>query len=196
MLFTKTKLPGVFVLEAERRADERGLFARLWCADELAAHGLAFAPAQISLSVNPRPGTLRGLHYQAAPFGEAKLVRCTRGAVFDVLVDVRADSPTCGQWLGLELSAASLRQVLVPAGLAHGFLTLLPDTEVSYLMDAPYVPAAGRGLRWDDPAIGVQWPARPQLLSARDAAWPAWPRPAPPALALAADHWAGTTGAA
>ena len=174
MLFTATALPDVFLLDATRQDDERGSFSRTWCADELAAHGLAFVPTQTNFSVNPRRGTLRGLHYQAAPFGEAKLVRCTRGAIFDVLVDMRAASPTCGQWLGLELTADSLRQVLVPAGFAHGFLTLLPDTEVSYLMSARYVPAAARGLRWDDPGLGVQWPARPQLLSARDANYPDW----------------------
>ena len=178
MDFVETELPGVFVLDVERQCDERGFFARYWCADEQARRGIDFVPVQGSTSSNPTRGTLRGLHYQAAPHQETKLVRCTRGAIFDVLVDLRPASPTYGQWLGLELTAASLRQVLVPGGIAHGFLTLEPDTDVSYLMATRYVPAAARGLRWDDPAFGIGWPAPPVLLSDRDRHWPDWPAPA------------------
>ncbi len=186
MDFVETELSGVFILDAERHCDERGFFARNFCADEQAARGIDFVPVQGSLSFNPTRGTLRGLHYQAPPHAEAKLVRCTRGAIFDVLVDLRPASPTYGQWLGVELTAASLRQLLVPGGLAHGFLTLQPDTEVSYLMAARYVPAAGRGLRWDDPGLGIQWPFLPVLLSAKDRAYPDWPLPAPSVAAEAA----------
>jgi dTDP-4-dehydrorhamnose 3,5-epimerase len=174
MLFTETHLAGAFLIDVERLPDERGFFARTWCADELAARGIELAPVQGNLSVNPTPGTLRGLHYQAAPHEEIKLVRCTRGAIFDVIVDLRAASPTYGQWLGAELTATNCRQLLVPGGFAHGFLTLAPDTEVSYEMSARYVPSAARGLRWNDPAIGVRWPAPPQLLSPKDASYPDW----------------------
>lgn len=180
MLFTETHLAGAFLIDVERLPDERGFFARTWCADELAAHGVVLAPVQGNLSVNPTPGTLRGLHYQAAPHEEIKLVRCPRGAIFDVIVDLRPASPTYGQWLGAELTAANCRQLLVPGGFAHGFLTLAPDTEVSYEMSARYVPGAARGLRWDDPAIGVRWPAPPQLLSPKDASYPDWPLPPRP----------------
>ena len=175
MDFVETELPGVFILDAERHCDERGFFARSWCLGEQAARGIDFVPVQGSVSSNPTCGTLRGLHYQAAPHEETKLVRCTRGAIFDVLVDLRPASPTHGQWLGVELTAASLRQLLVPGGVAHGFLTLEPDTDVSYLMSAGYVPAAARGLRWNDPGLGIAWPAAPVLLSAKDRAYPDWP---------------------
>ncbi|WP_072008593.1 dTDP-4-dehydrorhamnose 3,5-epimerase [Hymenobacter sp. IS2118] len=177
MLVAATKLPGVFTIDVERRSDERGFFARTWCGHELAGHGIAMTVVQGNVSSNPRLGTLRGLHYQAAPHEETKVVRCTRGAIYDVVVDLRPASPTCGQWLGLELTAANYRQLLVPAGCAHGFLTLEPDTDVSYLMSAVYEPRAARGLRWDDPAIGVRWPIRPQLVSASDLQYPDWPPP-------------------
>ena len=174
MHFVETELAGVFILDVERQCDERGFFARTWCADEQAPYGIDFVPVQANASTNPTKGTLRGLHYQAAPYEEVKLVRCTRGAIFDVLVDLRLASPTYGHWLGVELTADSLRQLLVPSGVAHGFLTLVPDTDVSYLMSARYVPGAARGLRWDDPAIGICWPAQPQLLSAKDRTYPDW----------------------
>lgn len=181
MLFTETKLPGAFIIDLERLADERGFFARTWCADELAAHGLSLAPVQGNLSVNPTAGTLRGLHYQAAPHEEIKLVRCCQGGIFDVLLDLRPASPAYGQWLGIELTAANHRQLLIPGGVAHGFLTLLPDTEVCYEMSARFVPEAARGVRWNDPAFGICWPAAPQLISARDASYPDWQWPAHPA---------------
>ena len=182
MRFTETHLPGVFIIDVERLCDERGFFARTWCADELAAYGITLAPVQSNLSVNPTAGTLRGLHYQAPPYEETKLVRCARGAIFDVVVDLRPTSPTYGQWLGEELSAANYRQLLVPGGCAHGFLTLLPDTEVSYEMSARYVPGAAQGLRWNDPAMGIRWPAVPRLLSPKDASYPDWQWPALPWL--------------
>ncbi|MDO7852491.1 dTDP-4-dehydrorhamnose 3,5-epimerase [Hymenobacter convexus] len=178
MHFTATELPGVFLIDVERLEDERGFFARTWCAREMARHGVELTMVQGNASVNPRPGTLRGLHYQAAPHEETKLVRCTRGAIFDVVVDVRPASPTCGQWLGVELRAGSYRQLLVPAGCAHGFLTLAPNTEVTYLMSACYEPGAARGLRWNDPAIGIRWPHWPELISAKDLNYPDWQPPA------------------
>ncbi|MBJ6110370.1 dTDP-4-dehydrorhamnose 3,5-epimerase [Hymenobacter sp. BT523] len=187
MQLTATKLPGVFLVDVDRLEDERGFFARTWCTRELAEHGIAMTVAQANVSVNPRPGTLRGLHYQAAPYEETKLVRCTRGAIYDVVVDLRPDSPTCGQWLGVELWATGYQQLLVPGGCAHGFLTLAPHTDVSYLMSACYEPSAARGLRWNDPALGIRWPVRPQLISAKDLNYPDWQPPATRRPALPAE---------
>lgn len=174
MQFTVTRLPGVFIVDVERRSDERGFFARTWCGEELAAHGIDMTLAQGNISSNPHPGTLRGMHYQAAPHEEIKLIRCTSGAIYDVVVDLRPASPTCGQWLGLELTAANYRQLLVPAGCAQGFLSLVPNTEVSYLMSACYEPSAARGVRWNDPAFNIRWPAQPLLMAARDEQYPDW----------------------
>jgi dTDP-4-dehydrorhamnose 3,5-epimerase len=171
--FIETRLNGVFVIEPERRADERGCFARSWCREEFAAHGIEAAWVQSNISYSHRRGTLRGLHYQAPPAGEAKLVRCTRGAIYDVLVDVRPGSPTFLDWLGIELAANTWRMVYAPAGFAHGYQTLTDDAEVFYEMSHPYCPEAGRGLRWDDPVLGIVWPeCRQRILSARDLAWP------------------------
>lgn len=172
MLFTETKLPGAFIIDLERRADERGFFARSWCEDEFAAHGIALPPLQANLSHNPTQGTLRGLHYQLAPHAESKLVRCTRGALYDVIVDLREESATYGQWVGVELTADNYRQLFVPERFAHGFLTLLPDTDAAYQVSARYAPGAEAGLRWNDPALGITWPAPVQLVSAKDQAHP------------------------
>ena len=168
MRFRELAIPDLFALEAEPSVDERGSFTRTFCVDEFAAHGLEPRLAQGSVSVSNRRGTLRGMHLQLAPFEETKVVRCTRGAIFDVVVDLRAGSPTLGRWLGLELRPGLGRSVYVPAGLAHGFLVLEDDTEVEYLISAPYAPDHARGIRWDDPAIAIQWPFAPTVLSEHD----------------------------
>jgi dTDP-4-dehydrorhamnose 3,5-epimerase len=176
MIVHSTELPGVAVIELEPQRDERGSFARTFDTELFAAHGLDPSVAQCNTSLNVRAGTLRGLHYQAAPHGEGKLVRCTRGRVFDVAVDLRPHSPTHRRWLGLELDADGERSLFVPAGCAHGFQTLLDDSEVHYQMTRAYVPEAARGVRWDDPAFAIRWPDPPprgqRILSARDRAFP------------------------
>jgi dTDP-4-dehydrorhamnose 3,5-epimerase len=172
MRFSPTEIPGVVVVDVEPRSDERGSFARLHCPDEFAAAGVAFTPAQTSLSRNPRAGSLRGLHYQPAPYAETKLVRCVRGRIFDVVVDLRADSPTHRRWVAAELSAENARALLAPEGVAHGFLTLEPDSDVLYQISPAYQPGHERGVRWDDPAFGIVWPSAPVVISPRDAAYP------------------------
>jgi len=169
VLFTPTPLAGAWLIELERHTDERGSFARTFCAREFAEHGLPRDFPQTSLSSNTRPGTLRGLHYNRTPDEEAKVVRCVRGAMFDVIVDVRVDSATRWQWFGVDLSADNGRALFVPAGFAHGFLTTEPKTDVLYQISEFFTPDAGRGIRWDDPAIGIRWPRRPLVISARDA---------------------------
>ena len=158
MRFVPLSLAGAHVIEEARHADERGYFARTWCAQELEQNGLDPGLAQCSVSFNHRRGTLRGLHYQAPPFAEVKLVRCTRGAVYDVAVDLRPDSRTFRKWVGVELTEDNGRALYVPRGFAHGFLTLAESTEVGYQISAPYRPEAARGLRWNDPFHGVAWP--------------------------------------
>lgn len=173
MIFTATAIPGAFIVDIERKEDSRGFFARVSCIDEFAAYGLSFELVQASVSWNKRRGTLRGLHYQAAPHAEAKIVRCTAGSIFDVLVDIRPDAPSFGRWLGIELSAESRRSVFVPKGVAHGFQTLTDDTEIYYQMSAPYHPAAARGIRWNDPALAIEWPLpNAAILSDADSALP------------------------
>jgi len=172
MRFTPTSIPGVVVVDIEPHADERGAFARLHCPEEFAAAGHPFAPAQTSLSRNPTAGTLRGLHYQLAPHAETKLVRCVRGRVFDVAVDLRPGSPAHRRWTAAELCADSGRALLIPEGVAHGFLTLEPDSDVLYQISPVHQPGREAGVRWDDPAFGVTWPGRPVLISPRDAGYP------------------------
>lgn len=172
MKFVPTPLPGAMVLDLERREDERGFFARSFCQHEFAAHGLDTAVAQCNVSFNRRRGTLRGMHWQVEPHGEAKLVRVTRGALWDVIVDLRPGSAAYCRWFGVELTAENHRALYIPAGFAHGFQTLTDDVEVFYQMSAFYVPEAQRGVRWDDPAFGIEWPIRPPFLSERDAAYP------------------------
>jgi dTDP-4-dehydrorhamnose 3,5-epimerase len=171
-----TELPGVAVVELEPNGDERGSFTRTFDAELFAAHGLDARIVQCNTSFNARAGTLRGLHCQAAPHEEGKLVRCTRGRVFDVAVDLRRDSPTHCRWLGLELDAAGVRSLFVPAGCAHGFQTLVDESEVNYQMTCAYVPEASLGVRWDDPAFAIDWPEPPpggeRILSPRDRAFP------------------------
>ncbi len=172
MIFTETALPGVVVVEPERREDARGFFARAWCAREFAARGLASRLAQGSVSFNKRRGTLRGMHYQAPPHGEAKLVRCTAGAIFDVAIDLRPDSPTYLRHVAVVLSAAARNMLHVPEGCAHGFQTLVDDTEVFYLMSEFHAPEAARGVRWNDPAFGITWPDPDPILNDRDRTYP------------------------
>lgn len=172
MRFTPTPIAGVMIVDIEPHEDERGAFARLHCPDEFAAAGHPFAPAQTSLSRNPAAGTLRGMHYQPAPYGEVKLVRAVRGRIFDVALDLRTDSPTCRQWTAAELSADDGRALLIPQGVAHGFLTLEPDTDVLYQIDPAFRPGHEAGVRWDDPAFAIAWPATPTLISARDSSYP------------------------
>ena len=178
MRFTRTDIDGVLIVDAEPHADDRGAFARLHCPEEFAAAGAPFEPVQTSVSRNPARGTLRGLHYQAAPYAETKLVRAVRGRIFDVAVDLRPTSTTYLRWTAAELSAANLRALFVPEVVAHGFLTLEPDTDVLYQIDRMFEPGHGRGVRWDDPAFGIAWPQRPALMSDRDASYPDWQDPA------------------
>jgi dTDP-4-dehydrorhamnose 3,5-epimerase len=177
MRFTETPLPGAWIIDIEPLADERGFFARTMCQEEFGLHGLATNLIQQSVSWNPNEGTLRGLHYQTQPHEEEKLVRVTRGAIFDVLVDVRRTSPSFGQWFGIHLSAENRRQVFVPKGVAHGFQTTAPDTEVFYQMSVSYDAASARGLRWNDPELAIAWPLPgmatvPGRISAKDMEWP------------------------
>ena len=172
MRFSATALPDVLLIEVAAQSDERGLFARTFDAALFAAHGLPTLWPQCNASFNHRRGTLRGLHYQAEPHPEPKLVRCTRGRVFDVAVDLRPASPDFCRWVGAELSADRRNALYIPPGFAHGFLTLEDESEVFYQMGASYVPEAARGVRWNDPAFAVAWPFEPAVISARDAALP------------------------
>jgi dTDP-4-dehydrorhamnose 3,5-epimerase len=172
MIFTESVLAGAYVVEMERLEDDRGFFARSYCAEEFAARGLPAAMPQCSVSFNSRRATLRGLHYQADPHAEDKLVRCTAGAIFDVIVDLRPGSASRGRWLGVELTADNRRSLFVPRGFAHGFITLTDGSEILYMMSVPYAPGFSRGVRWNDPAIGIEWPLEPKHMTDRDAAHP------------------------
>lgn len=172
MKFQPTELLGAFVITPEPHRDERGLFARIWCAREFEENGLDPRLAQCSVSFNPIKGTLRGLHYQVEPHAEAKCVRCTRGAIYDVILDLRATSPTFKQWRSFELTADNRLALYLPEGMAHGFQTLVPDTEVMYHMSEFYHPESARGVRWDDPAFGIAWPPDQRTMSDRDRLFP------------------------
>jgi dTDP-4-dehydrorhamnose 3,5-epimerase len=171
MRFLETPITGAWLVEPEARSDERGFFAKLWTAERLAARGLRSDFVECNESGSVRRGTLRGLHYQAAPHGEVKLVRCVRGRIFDAIVDLRSDSPTYLKWFGTELTADNRRMVYVPEGCAHGYLTLEDGCEVMYPVTAPYRPESERGLRWNDPLIAITWPAEPTVLSPKDREW-------------------------
>jgi len=175
MIFRETLLAGAFVLEPELVEDERGFFARTWSRDEFTARGLDPEIAQCSVSYNHRRGTLRGLHFQAAPHEEVKLVRCVRGSLWDVIVDVRPGSPTRGRFFGLVLSAAARNALYIPKGMAHGFVTLEDETEVFYQISAPYSPEHARGYRWDDPTFAIPWPEPVAVISERDRNLPFFP---------------------
>jgi dTDP-4-dehydrorhamnose 3,5-epimerase len=170
MRFSQTALPGVLTIELDAQEDARGSFARTFCEDEFAA--LAFRPRQINLSQNPRALTLRGMHYQAAPHGESKVVQCVRGRIFDVAVDLRAGSPTYRRWFGIELGPALRRMLFIPEDCAHGFITLEDHSDVLYLMGRSHQPSAQRGVRWNDPAFAIDWPAQPRVISPRDETFP------------------------
>jgi dTDP-4-dehydrorhamnose 3,5-epimerase len=168
MKFEQTAIPGVWLVDLEPHKDSRGFFARTWCAEEAAAHGLNSACSQCSVSFNQHRGTLRGMHWQAEPCAEAKWIRCIRGAVWDVALDLRPDSSSYGKWVGVEISADNRRMIYIPAGVAHGFQTLENDTELFYQMSEPYVPGLARGVRWNDPAFGIAWPIVNPVMSDRD----------------------------
>lgn len=172
MNFVDTPLPGAYVIELERLDDDRGWFARTFAAEEFAAQGLNHAVAHCNVSFNARAGTLRGMHYQVAPHAECKLVRCTRGSIYDVIVDLRPDSSTYLRWFGIGLDADEGRSLYVPEGLAHGFQTLVDGSEVLYQMSHEYVPSHARGVRWDDPAFAIEWPDAERTISERDRTFP------------------------
>jgi dTDP-4-dehydrorhamnose 3,5-epimerase len=172
MIFTTTKLVNAYFIEPEKKYDARGFFARVWCQKEFAEHDLISHLVQINISYNKQWGTLRGMHYQAEPFQESKLVRCTRGAIYDVIIDLRQNSPTYRQWLGVKLSADDYKMLYVPEGFAHGFQTLEDNTEVVYQVSEFYAPQSEGGVRYDDPAFGIVWPVDVQVISDKDRNWP------------------------
>ncbi len=172
MKFAKTSIPGIFIVSLELLEDDRGFFARSFCRKEFSEHGLNPDVAQCSVSFNRTRGTLRGMHFQKAPHEESKLIRCTMGSIYDVLVDVRPTSSTFKQWIAMELSGANRTMLFVPPGVAHGFLTLEDNSEVFYQMSEFYVPEASGGFRWNDPAFGIRWPEPPRVVSPRDQQYP------------------------
>ena len=172
MRLEPTTIPGVVIVELEPQLDERGSFARLWCRHKLEDAGLNGDFVQTNVATNPHRHTLRGLHFQSEPYGEAKLVWCPRGALFDVAVDLRSNSPTYGEWFGIELAAGTGRQLYIPEGCAHGYLTLVDHTELAYGTTRLYEPDAATGVRYDDPMLGIDWPHAPRIIGERDRSWP------------------------
>ena len=172
MRFEQSPLPGAFVVDLDRKDDERGFFARTFCHDELSEHGLVADYAQSSVSYNKRKGTLRGMHFQKKPHEEAKVVRCTMGAIYDVIVDLRPGSPTQTRWFGIELSAVNRRALYVPKGFAHGFITLADESEVLYQISTQFHPESAAGVRWNDPAFTIEWPLEAVVMSGRDRSYP------------------------
>jgi len=172
MIFRETKLPGAFVVDLERREDERGFFVLSWSQGAFADRGLDPRLLETNISFNRRQGTLRGMHFQIAPHAQAKLVRCTAGAIYDVIIDLRPESVTFKQWVAIELTAANYLQLYIPEGFAHGFQTLVDNTEVFYQMSTPYVPESARGVRWNDHAFAIDWPPDERIINARDRAYP------------------------
>lgn len=172
MIFVPAPLAGAFVIELKRLEDDRGFFARSFCREEFEKHGLNPSVDQCNVSFNPRRGTLRGMHFQADPHAEDKLVRCTQGVIWDVIVDLRTGSPSYAKWFGVELSASSRRALYIPKGFAHGFQTLSDDAEVLYMMAESYHPGFARGVRWNDPAFAIEWPIADPIISDRDRALP------------------------
>ena len=175
MIFNETALPGAYLIDLNGFKDERGEFARAFCREEFAAQGLVPDYVQGNVSLNPYKGTLRGMHFQLGDDAEVKLIRCVRGAILDVIIDLRPHSPTYRKWIGVELSPKKLQMLYVPKDFAHGFQTLQDDTEVNYLVSAPYAPKAARGVRYDDPAIGIRWPLPVSKVSQADSSWPLLP---------------------
>lgn len=172
MRFTKTALVGAWVIDPNLHEDERGRFMRAWCTREFAEHGIDFLPVQANMGLSIKKGTVRGMHFQIAPALEAKLVRCTRGSVYDVVLDVRPESPTYGEWYGIELSAENGRMLYVPEQCAHGYQTLEEYTEIYYMTSGYYTPNLARGIRFDDPAFRIRWPIAPTVVSEQDRNWP------------------------
>ncbi len=172
MTFTETKLPGAYLIEVQKIEDHRGFFGRAWCAKEFEAHGLTAKIAQINTSRTNKKGTIRGMHFQAAPYGEAKFIRCTRGRIYDVIIDLRPDSPTFMQWIGHELSEANYRMVYVPEYFAHGFVSLEDDCEVYYPVTEFYTPQVERGIRWNDTAFNIEWPVPIEIYTEKDMSHP------------------------
>src|SRR5271157_3463638 len=172
MIFTETPIPGAFLIDLEKRGDARGFFARAFCEKEFAAGGLVTRFVQVNNSQSAQKGTLRGMHYQLAPMAETKMVRCIRGALYDIILDLRPGSPTFGQSFGAELTAENRRMMYVPKGFAHGFFTLADDTEALYLVDEFYAPESERGIRWNDPRFAIRWPAQPNVISDKDRNFP------------------------
>jgi dTDP-4-dehydrorhamnose 3,5-epimerase len=172
MRFTPTTIPQLYVIDLDRRVDERGYFARAWCQHELAEHGLVGKCVQANVSYNVSRATLRGMHFQLPPFCEDKFVRVLRGAVHDVVLDLRFGSPSYGRWFSIELTADEQRSLFIPQGCAHGYLTLTDDTEVFYLVSAPYQPQASQGIHWNSNALQGAWPFAPEILSSHDEQWP------------------------
>ena len=172
MIFTETVLKGAFIIDVEPVNDERGMFARTWCQREFEAQGLKVTWVQNNISLNHKKGTLRGMHYQASPHEEIKLVRCTAGSIYDVIIDLRLESPTFGQHVGVFLSAENRRALYIPQSFAHGFQTLSDDSEVFYHMSAFYESSSARGFRWDDPTVNIRWPEPLTVISDKDRSWP------------------------
>ena len=172
MIFKETKLKGAFVIEIHKLEDARGFFGRSWCANELKEHGLNTNVAQANTSFSVKRGTLRGMHYQIDPYQETKLIRCTQGSIYDVIIDLRKDSSTYKQWFGIELTQDNYRMLYVPEDFAHGFITLQDNCEVSYLVTQFYTPGAEAGIRWNDPQFGIQWPLDPAVISEKDESHP------------------------
>ena len=172
MIFQETKLPGVFEIDLELKCDERGFFARSWCQQEFEKQGLNSSLAQCSVSFNVKKGTLRGMHFQAAPSPETKVVRCTMGAIYNVVVDLRPESPAFKQWIGVELTPQNRHMMYVPEGCAHGFMTLQDESEIFYQISEFFAPELSRGVRFDDPAFGIVWPEKVQVISERDRTYP------------------------
>lgn len=172
MIFTETKLAGAFVIELERRGDDRGFFARTFCTNEFSEAGLVTNFVQVNNSLSAKVGTLRGMHYQLTPHAETKIVRCIKGALCDVILDIRPESETFGQHFKIELTADNRTMLYVPKGFAHGFVTLTADTEAFYFVDEFYAPDAERGIRWNDPEFAIEWPVEPSEISERDVAHP------------------------
>jgi len=174
MIFKETRLKGAFIIEIDKFEDKRGFFAHAFSQATFESHGLSSRVVNTNISFNTARGTLRGMHYQVAPYEETKLIRCTRGAIYDVIIDLRRDSPTYRQWIGMELTADNYRLLYVPEQFAHGFQTLEDRTEVTYQVSQVYSPDAARGVRYDDPAFRVTWPLEVEVVSDRDASWPTW----------------------
>ncbi|HYX06214.1 MAG TPA: dTDP-4-dehydrorhamnose 3,5-epimerase [Bacteroidales bacterium] len=172
MIFTETPLPGAFIIEINKIGDERGFFGRSWCKNEMEEHGLNGNLAQINTSLSKNKATLRGLHYQVDPYAESKMIRCTKGAVFDVIVDIRPNSPTFLKWFGETLTESNHKALYSPEGFAQGFITLEDDTEITYFTTQFYAPGSDWGVRYNDPQVGIEWPLKPAVISEKDINWP------------------------